>query len=146
MMLAEAAVGGVPVGIAAWLGCLAFVVMLVNGILKLVDRTKVRPEPSMTYATKADMDKHAQENRKEHENLFAKIGGVERGLRDDVKTDLSQVHEKINAVAREVSSLTTATDLQTAQLVRIEGNQDKRLNQIESKLDQTIRDQGKGRH
>lgn len=30
-------------------------------------------------AAKAEFDKHVEENKREHENLFSKIGGVERG-------------------------------------------------------------------
>lgn len=122
--LAEAAVGGVPVGIAAWLGCLAFVVMLVNGVLKLVDRTKVKPEPSTTYATKSEMEKALCENHEEHQSLFSKIGGVERGLRQEIKADTGELHEKVNKVDSIVSGLKTATDMQNQQLLRMEGKLD----------------------
>lgn len=80
--------------------------------------------------SKTAFEQHVEHNQKEHENLFSKLGGVDRGIRAEVKKDTEAIHEKINAVAREVSGLTTATDMQNQQLIRIEG-----------KLDTTIRDQ-----
>ena len=68
------------------------------------------------YVHKDAFDKFAEENRYEHENLFSKIGGVERGARAhlDVKLDNMQresndgrdkLHDRINDVLAAVSEL-----------------------------------------
>lgn len=57
-----------PEGIVAWLACLAFIVMLVNGVMKLVHYTRAKPsaldvqndvsakfQPKGDYATRADL-------------------------------------------------------------------------------------------
>ena len=78
-------------------------------------------------ASKEDFEKHTAHNQREHENLFAKINGVERGARDRfdaVNTDWQkriddkfsalqmsdqagrkEIHERINQVFVVVSRL-----------------------------------------
>lgn len=112
-----------PVEIAAWLACLTFVVMLVNGVMKLVDRVKGKPaagdvarEAADKFTTKTEFRDHAEWNLNEHQNLFSKIGGVERGMNDrlDKKfTDLQEsahegrekLHKRINRISIGVARL-----------------------------------------
>lgn len=91
----------VSVNIAAWLGCLAFLVILANGVLKLVDRATGRranaaPQPFQVehvkeFARHADLQKHVDENHRAHENIFAKLGGVERGARSEMQGQILQI-------------------------------------------------------
>ena len=68
------------------------------------------------YVPKTDFDKFVDENRREHENLFSKIGGVERGARIHLDEALARMqsasehsreklHERINEVLTAVSEL-----------------------------------------
>src|SRR5262252_8442133 len=63
-----------------------------------------------------DFDAHVAENRHAHENLFAKIGGLERGinahlnnelksLREESREESRALREEVNDVARKVSGL-----------------------------------------
>ncbi len=54
--------------------------------------------------------------RREVDAMDRRLSGAESSIREET----SNVHEKINNVAREVSTLTGKTDLQTQQLARIE--------------------------
>lgn len=81
-----------PVEIAAWLACLAFVVMLIKNGLSLVDRIKdkppaheVRAEAATTYSTKVELKDHVIQDFQEHSNLWSKIGGMERGLTQQIQ-------------------------------------------------------------
>jgi hypothetical protein len=56
-----------------------------------------------TPATKKEFDEHVAWNRREHENLFSKIGGVERGVTariearlNDMQSDANEAREKIH--------------------------------------------------
>jgi hypothetical protein len=117
-----------PVGLAAWLGCASFVLLLVNQAFKLKanvsgrnQQREILPQPlevaAVTeYVPASAFAAHVAENRREHENLFAKIGGVDRGLsqRLDLKLDTMQraaeegrekLHDRINDVLSAVSEL-----------------------------------------
>ena len=117
-----------PVGLAAWLGCAAFVLLLVNQAFKLRANVSgrnsqreilpqpLKVEPAAEYVPASAFAAHGAENRREHENLFAKIGGVDRGLsqRRDLKLDSMQraaeegrekLHGRINDVLAAVSEL-----------------------------------------
>ena len=83
-----------------------------------------------------DFDTHVAENRHEHENLFAKIGGLERGinahlnnelksLRADSHEDSRTLRQELNEVARKVSSLEATNTLQTQRLAEINAKLDR---------------------
>ena len=98
-------------------------------IVVLVSNRKQKREVSFGFepASKTEFEKHADWNRREHENLFAKIGGVERGANQrcdmhtrefreilDVKlTELmnannvgrEKLHDRINEVLEAVAEL-----------------------------------------
>ena len=89
-----------------------------------------------------DFDAHVAENRHEHENLFAKLGGMERGLnahlnselkslREERREDSRTLHQELNDVARKVSGLEATNTLQN-----------QRLAEINAKLDRVIERQG----
>ena len=89
-----------------------------------------------------DFDAHVAENRHEHENLFAKLGGMERGLnahlnselkslREERREDSRALHQELNDVARKVSGLEATNTLQN-----------QRLAEINAKLDRVIERQG----
>lgn len=93
-----------PIEIAAWLGCLAFVVMLANGLIKLWRSLKDKPAPGEVRAEsqrkfigKETFAQAEAEHRKVHEQLFAKIGGVERGGRDHFDRRLAEIETRADA-------------------------------------------------
>jgi uncharacterized protein (DUF2342 family) len=89
--------------------------------LKSKTETVISPQPFIVamqkeFATKHDFDLHVAANETAHNNLFSKIGGVERGARQhmDQKLDAMQqaaeagrekLHDRINEVLAAVSRL-----------------------------------------
>ena len=117
-----------PAGFAAWIACAAFSLFLVNQLFKLKgnvtgsrNQREILPQPLEVsavaeYVPASAFAAHVAENKREHENLFAKIGGVERGMaqRLDGKLDTMQrnaeegrekLHDRINDVLAAVSEL-----------------------------------------
>jgi len=124
----------VPIAIAAWLACLAFVLVVALLIVKVAQAIRgkplasdVRAEASERFTQKAEFKEHVEWNRREHENLFSKIGGVERGTlarMDDISNEWrkfaeqgmreivasnnqgrEKLHDRINEILREVSEI-----------------------------------------
>jgi ABC-type nickel/cobalt efflux system permease component RcnA len=112
-----------PVQLAAWLGCLAFVVMLANGLIRLWRSLKDKPAPGEVrdeahrkFIAKEAFAHAEAEHKKVHEQLFAKIGGVERGARDhfdrrlaenEFRADVARekLHVRINRISVGVARL-----------------------------------------
>jgi len=127
-----------PVEIAAWLACLAFVVVLANGVLKLVDRVKDKPAPgdvaretAEKFTRKDEFERHVAQNQKEHENIFSKIGGVERGagskvadeirvLREERREDMAELKKHVDDIGSDTSALKATNIIQNQRLTSIE--------------------------
>jgi hypothetical protein len=70
-----------PIELAAWLGCLAFCVTLVNGVLRIADRFKPKePVPPLhhEYATKVEANDHRLWDDGQHQILHERIDRVKR--------------------------------------------------------------------
>ena len=81
---------------------------------------------------------HVVKNEREHENIFSKLGGVDRGgqerlekkfeqLRNERTHDMEQLHSDLGQVSNKVSALDKMTELQN-----------QRLAQMDTKLDRLI--------
>lgn len=68
------------------------------------------------------LEEEARESMNRRRLMHEKIDVMEKRLREDMKHDSNQLHEKVNSVGREVASLMAKTDLQNQQLARIETN------------------------
>ena len=79
-------------------------------------------------------------NAREHDNLFAKVGGVERGassalaseikvMRDERRSDAKDLHARLNHFGEDISALKKASDIHSAQLERM----DTKLDEIRRK-------------
>src|SRR5262249_33976434 len=95
-------------------------------------RREVHPQPlevkgATEFLPRQIFEEHAEQNQREHEHLFARLGGLDRGLRAEMKQDTEGLHEKINHVGREVSEHSATLELQN-----------QRLAQIDAKLDRLI--------
>ena len=64
-------------------------------------------------------------NEAQHKDLFSKIGGVERGVRAEVKADTLRVEEKVNIVDRKVSGLEASNNAQNQKLAHMDGKLDR---------------------
>ena len=128
----------VPIGIAAWLACLLFVMGLIITGLKLVREFRGQPEAAAVqaeaadrYVTKAHCDRLHESAKQSVDHLFSKLGGVERGaaaalgfevrqVREERKKDAEVLQGRLSRFEEQIGGLKVATDLQTAQLTRID--------------------------
>lgn len=116
--------------LGVWVLCFAVVINVLLSATRLWMLWGNKPEKRhvrIETSVKTDLEKHIQFNREEHESLFRKIGGVERGLRAEMKSDTEKLHEKVNAVGRDVSGLKTGQEIQTAHLSRVDSKLDRLL-------------------
>lgn len=109
--------------------------------LKQKQQTEISPQPFIVamekeFTAKRDFENHLAENKREHENLFSKIGGVDRGaaqrlsdelksLRQERKEDVSELHEKVNDVAKSVAGLEKETELQNQKMSSMDAKLDR---------------------
>jgi hypothetical protein len=117
-----------PAELAAWLACLAFVVMVFNQLARAKQNllgekrpTQILPQPLeikeiSSFVSEAD-----------YRNRLAILEKQLDELRSDRKADAAGLHEKVNGVAREVSELAACVQLQN-----------QRLAQIDAKLDRVV--------
>ena len=89
-----------------------------------------------TPTDKKEFDKYVAENKQAHEQLFAKIGGVERGLEQRMTARLDrseaealamhrQMHGDLSKVSSDVAGLKSALEGNTALCVRLDGKIDR---------------------
>jgi hypothetical protein len=74
------------------------------------------------FAAKAMFEKHVSENREDHDKIFSKIGGVERGAKTSTDAQVEVVRRDLVHVSNQVAGLQVETKLQNAQLSRMEKN------------------------
>ncbi len=88
-------------------------------------------EMKKEFPTKEEFLREQTINKDEHDKLFSKIGGVERGtatrLEEQLKTmrsennnDRSLLHEKINQTRESVASLDMANQIQNQQMAALQ--------------------------
>ncbi|HTH49750.1 MAG TPA: hypothetical protein VMB21_19710, partial [Candidatus Limnocylindria bacterium] len=101
-----------PADFAAWLVSAAAVIALTNGLFKLAYHLRSKPSPGevetradRTFATKESLDRHITDTKKEHEHLFAKLGGMERGLRAETDLKIGALRDKVDDIAVNVSAV-----------------------------------------
>lgn len=123
-----------PAEIAAWLACAAFVLMLLNGAWKLKGnitgessrRELQQPfvvEMAKQFPSRDELHKVVDENDRAHRDLFAKLGGIERGhrsaldeqirsIRAELREDVQGIHLRINSIEKSMGGVETAVTLQ----------------------------------
>jgi uncharacterized protein YdcH (DUF465 family) len=103
-------------------------------------KREITPQPlqvamSSEAASKAEFERYVATNKEEHEKIFSKIGGVERGasklvednierLRLERREDMRALHHEVNEVGKKVASLESATTLQNVALANLQKNQE----------------------
>ena len=70
-------------------------------------------------ASKDEFDKHVENNKSEHEQLFSKIGGVERGGTANTDKKVDSLRHEITAIGKEVSALQASTEFQNQTLAAV---------------------------
>jgi len=104
--------------VITWQVILVITTIGANLAIILSSRRKQKREISYEFdpASKEELEKHIQADAREHEKLFSKIGGVERGMNERVEkrlTDLQKsaedgrekLHQRINRISVGVARL-----------------------------------------
>jgi hypothetical protein len=125
-----AATDPTPAQLGIWIGCAFLLLNFLTCLLTLIKQIRDDPEKrqvSITpnVATKEDLGRHVEDNRQEHQNIFAKIGGVERGLREEIKKDVGHLSDKISDVSADVTGLNKTNELQNQRLVHMDAKLDR---------------------
>lgn len=71
------------------------------------------------FVARDDYEKAMLANQTEHNNLFSKIGGVERGMRQALKADVDELHEKINRANESLAAVGKGMEFQNQRLLSI---------------------------
>lgn len=94
-----------------------------------------------TPVDKKDFEQHQRENKEEHDKIFAKLGGVERGVESrlnakldamaaESKADRDKLHFRINPIEGEICALRQASETNTTRLVQMEGKIDRLIERV----------------
>jgi hypothetical protein len=118
MMFAQASSESLPAGwlkyaiifVVSLLVLIAVVVGAVVSVLQYFQSKRAvgeaqAPQPFIVamqkeFASKHEFDVHVAANVLEHNNLFSKIGGVDRGLREEDKQIRKEMADKFDAISR----------------------------------------------
>ena len=96
-----------PVQIGAWLACLAFTVMLANGLIKLWAAGRGRPAPGelseRITKTEAVLDEHSRRLKALEKN--------DQDLRELILAENGKIYDRLNEVAEAVHSLRGKVDV-----------------------------------
>lgn len=122
-----------PVEIAAWIGCLFFLVAGWNQVERFFDRRahrgaarEIQPQP--LAVTKFDQPVAESLCRSRHQEVGNEIVRLEQdlgGLRQERRADVGELQQQINKVDREVGELRASMELTNQQLMRIDAKLDR---------------------
>lgn len=119
--------------LAAWVGCLFFVVAGWNQVEKFFDRRaqrgaqrEIQPQPlAVTKFDSPVVETLCQSRRSEFSNEILRLEHELGGLRGDRRADVAELQQKINKVDREVGELRASIELNNQQLTRIDAKLDR---------------------
>jgi hypothetical protein len=119
--------------VAAWIGCLFFLVAGWNQVERFFDRRASRGQareiqPQPLAVTKFDQPVPESLCRSRHREVSAEIARCEQelaGLRHERRSDVNELQQKINKVDREVGELRASIELNNQQLTRIDAKLDR---------------------
>lgn len=125
--------------LGAWVYGLATVIQIASTAAVLITiNSKQRREISFAGETvdRKEFDRHLADNVSVHNQLFAKIGGVERGLEarlsgrmDRFETESEQfrrlIHQTISAIGNDVAALKTETAMANQRSVQMDAKIDR---------------------
>jgi chromosome segregation ATPase len=122
-----------PLEIAAWLGGLFFLVAGWNQVERFFDRRTQRAaareiQPQPLAVTKYDQpvtETLCQTRRQEVRNELLRLQRELDSLRDERRSDVGALQQKINKVDREVGELRASIELNNQQLARIDAKLDR---------------------
>ena len=132
-LLSQISTQPTSVELAAWIGCLFFLVAGWNQVERFFDRRAQRGEPREIQPqplSVAKFDPPAPESlcRSRHQELSHEIQRLDHdlgSLRDARRADVGELQQKINKVDREVGELRASIELNNQHLMRIDAKLDR---------------------
>lgn len=120
-----------------WISSFQFYLLLVLNMVALAklffpQRRTVQMEGEFTQ--RRDFEAIVAANHKEHENLFSRLGGVERGLRAEIKADVDKIYIEVNRLREGQAAGNALTHAQ-----------DRKLETMDHKLDRLVEGERKDR-
>lgn len=131
----------VQINIAGWLACLAFVVWLALLLIKMareIRGTDHKREVTITddCVCRSEFEELKGDNKREHENLFSKLGGVERGveqrlnqrldkIESDSKDSRRRLHDDVTSIAKDVAALQSESKLTNQRIIQVDTKLDR---------------------
>ncbi len=122
-----------PVELAAWIGCLFFLVAGWNQLERFLDRRanrgaprEIQPQPlSVARFDQPVVESLCASRHKEAAAEMLRLDHEINALRHERRADVGELQQKINKVDREVGELRASIDLNNQQLARIDAKLDR---------------------
>lgn len=76
----------------------------------------ITEELHKSFAARDVFERHCEENKREHENIFSRIGGVDRDSGAKITSEVTAIHARINLLDKSNGRLEATTELQNQQL------------------------------
>ena len=129
MMLAELSgleIAGVICGMAFGAGALLISIVAVNKkqevrVEQPVNVT-ITEELHKVFASKETFETHVAENKREHDNFFAKLGGVERGAAANLAGRFDKISEELTGQGKDIAGLKKETEMQNQTLASVQSD------------------------
>jgi DNA anti-recombination protein RmuC len=120
------------VQVAGWLASAFFVAGGINQILKLTDRTKENPPAVEKYWTKAEAQRHREEERERIQQMEQRWEQLRREIRADISrlADSSarraqELHQRINPLEGHIQALDAKVEEQRQRLAHMDAKLDR---------------------
>jgi hypothetical protein len=118
------------------LSMICVVITTILAWVAIAKAQKVQVTFAGTPLDKKEFERHQQDNKEEHDKLFAKLGGIERGVESrlnakldamaaESKTDREKLHFRINPIEGEICALRQASETNTTRLVQMDAKIDR---------------------
>jgi hypothetical protein len=123
------------------LSMICVVITTVLAWIAIAKAQKVQVTFAGTPVDKKDFDRQTQENKEEHDKIFAQIGVLERGVEARIsariealaaegKLDREKLHHRINPIEGEICALRQASENNTARLVQMDAKIDRLIERM----------------
>jgi hypothetical protein len=123
---------------AAVISPICLIITTVLAWVVLYRTNKVQVSFTGTPVDKADFDRALQENKTVHEQLFAKVGGVERGVESRLTAKLDKAETEAVASRRAMHQEMTGISNDVAALKKEAELANQRSVQMDTKIDRLI--------
>jgi hypothetical protein len=119
-----------------WMICLTAAMVGIMAIGTFLRKSEVRVEQPLdiklveTLVSKEDFKELVRRNDEIHEQLFSKIGGVDRGAAAKISSEVQLVHARVNAIEKSIGGLEASTSIQGQRLAGMDAKIDRLIENL----------------